>query len=280
MAFNLSQKVNITNAASSVDALYGPYDSIDEALETIPEAYLETDEFVGRTIGVYNDEGKVVDYKYQVSYDASGNTTYAFEEIIAGAKPEDLEALRQAIQGDDETATLTAIKETLGEPEVSGSTVFGALDGTQDTLDAIDSKIGSPAASGNTVFSQVESVSGKIGTSTDDKDTSTIFGKLAKAIYEIQQGGSGSDSKWSKWTAAFLGNPDALPAEYAELTETECGTIVDTLAGQMMHADEDGEVDYLYALQMGYPDHEFSSAELAAIKAARDAYWAEHPIDN
>lgn len=98
--FAIAGQVNVVNAVPSVDLLYGPYDSVDDALNSIDAALLGPDA-VGRHIGI-RENGKVVDYAYQIvstEKDENGNKTYqcAFEPIAANA--EGLQEIKDILEG-------------------------------------------------------------------------------------------------------------------------------------------------------------------------------------
>lgn len=75
---NLLNRVQVNSICSNNDALYGPYDSVEEALETIPSSLLGLDA-IGRTIGV-KENGKVVEYWLQPN-----GSSYSFEKKIGAS---------------------------------------------------------------------------------------------------------------------------------------------------------------------------------------------------
>lgn len=61
---SLANRVQVNTTCSNNDALYGPYTSTKEALESIPSALIDGNGAIGRTIGVI-ENGKVVEYWWQ-----------------------------------------------------------------------------------------------------------------------------------------------------------------------------------------------------------------------
>ena len=58
-AFNISRQVHIPNKHANIDVLYGPYESISQARETVPEIIRER----GLTVGIINSfNGKLLEY--------------------------------------------------------------------------------------------------------------------------------------------------------------------------------------------------------------------------
>lgn len=68
-SFNLVSQVMIQGSSANVDYLYGPYDSIDAALEKISDLQRQA----GKTIGIIVD-GKVEEYWFQPN--ASGTLEF------------------------------------------------------------------------------------------------------------------------------------------------------------------------------------------------------------
>jgi len=58
MNFELNNRIKMLNPYSNVDALYGPYESLEEALQSVPEEVRAQ----GLTIGVVNNSGKIEEY--------------------------------------------------------------------------------------------------------------------------------------------------------------------------------------------------------------------------
>lgn len=61
---SLANRVQVNTTCGNNDALYGPYTSTKEALESIPSALIDGNGAIGRTIGVI-ENGKVVEYWWQ-----------------------------------------------------------------------------------------------------------------------------------------------------------------------------------------------------------------------
>lgn len=61
---SLANRIQVNTNCGNNDALYGPYTSIDAALDAIPRALITGEGAIGRTIGVIED-GKVVEYWWQ-----------------------------------------------------------------------------------------------------------------------------------------------------------------------------------------------------------------------
>lgn len=61
---SLANRIQVNTNCGNNDALYGPYNSIDEALTLIPSALINGKGAIGRTIGVI-ESGKVVEYWWQ-----------------------------------------------------------------------------------------------------------------------------------------------------------------------------------------------------------------------
>jgi hypothetical protein len=55
MNFEINNRIKILNKYSNIDALYGPYNSIEEACSIIPEGLRGK----GLTIGIINRSGEV-----------------------------------------------------------------------------------------------------------------------------------------------------------------------------------------------------------------------------
>lgn len=61
MPIGISQPLFSAEKTASIDAIYGPYESIAEAVATIPKSYRSK----GRTVGIKDAEGRVVDYMWK-----------------------------------------------------------------------------------------------------------------------------------------------------------------------------------------------------------------------
>lgn len=61
---SLANRIQVNTNCANNDALYGPYNSIAEAISSIPPALLNGEGARGRTIGVL-EGGKVVEYWWQ-----------------------------------------------------------------------------------------------------------------------------------------------------------------------------------------------------------------------
>jgi hypothetical protein len=61
---SLANRIQVNTNCANNDALYGPYNSIAEAISSIPSALLNGEGARGRTIGVLEDD-KVVEYWWQ-----------------------------------------------------------------------------------------------------------------------------------------------------------------------------------------------------------------------
>lgn len=75
---NLANRIQVNTNCGNNDALYGPYNNINEALKSIPSTLRNGADAVGRTIGVL-ENGKCVEYWWQpTGKDEYGFVKYGF----------------------------------------------------------------------------------------------------------------------------------------------------------------------------------------------------------
>lgn len=74
--FDLANRVRVLNPCANIDSQYGPYASVEEAKTALTGVLNES--AVGRTIGITEADGKVIEYWWQAITDNEGNKIYDF----------------------------------------------------------------------------------------------------------------------------------------------------------------------------------------------------------
>ena len=202
---SLANRIQVNTNCANNDALYGPYNSIAEAISSIPSALLNGEGARGRTIGVLED-GKVVEYWWQPEGDG-----YAFvkkggrEQIIVDntlnnessnpiankAVANQFYTLEQDLKGD--------IEAKANKSEVDSIyTRVGTLETTitskaeQSEVETLQTVVGSKAESSevSALSGRVDSVEGNLEGKVGNKDfhdyveqiQSAILGKADKVV--------------------------------------------------------------------------------------------------
>lgn len=82
MNFELNNRIKMLNPYSNVDVLYGPYDSLEEALSSVPQELRAQ----GLTIGVINQTGKIEEYWWNSKNTEDDGIAKKIEEFVSSAE--------------------------------------------------------------------------------------------------------------------------------------------------------------------------------------------------
>lgn len=192
---SLANRIQVNTNCANNDALYGPYNSIAEAISSIPPALLNGEGARGRTIGVLEDD-KVVEYWWQQEGDG-----YAFvkkgegKEIIVDSElsltstnPIQNQAVAGALGGKADSSIVSGIDSRVGTLE---GTITSKADNS--TVEALQTAVGGKAES-----SEVSALSGRVDSVESNLEGKVSSGDFNEAIGSLNGDIAGKADKVAK----------------------------------------------------------------------------------
>lgn len=191
---SLANRIQVNTNCANNDALYGPYNSIAEAISSIPPTLLNGEGARGRTIGVLEDD-KVVEYWWQPADGGYEFVKKGVVEIIVDSElnttstnPIQNQAVANALGGKADSSTVSNINSRVGTLETSITSKA-----EQSTVEALQTTVGSKADS-----SDVSALSGRVDSVETELDGKVSSGDFNEVIDSLNGDIAGKADKVTK----------------------------------------------------------------------------------